>query len=482
MSKNIAGKMAKYFHFFSFFLFLLICFCGWRVAKKFGIVTLDQIFFHLMAPLDGMDQELVLWGIRYAGIFLLLLLGYSIVVFNRKISEKLESVRLVKYIYRPSSGLWHICLGMFFIVTAVVFSEVKYHAVSYLFASESSFIKDNYAYCHYSDVRFVQKNNAVVLILESMENTYGDKQIFSRSLIPRLSEMQKENISFQKQHQVYGTGWTIAGLTSYVFGVPLLLFKNSGNVLFDKFMPKADSVLGILEHHGYALEYVLSSSAVFAGTDKMFHTHSKTFIQDSNYLIKHKNREMNGLWGVPDSFMYEWAKKRYAALLRSSQPFVLFVQSVDTHGYDGYIEPENNHGNGYRDVLKAADIMAADFIEWVKRQPGAEHTTIIVLGDHLMGRCPLSDDYLTPHSDNRFIFNMFINALPAGQINRDRPCTSFDMAPTILESMGAVLPEHRLGLGVSLFSSRKTLLEQMDQKALDAALKDKSSFYKSLFL
>lgn len=39
-----------------------------------------------------------------------------------------------------------------------------------------------------------------------------------------------------------------------------------------------------------------------------------------------------------------------------------------------------------------------------------------------------------------------------------------------------------LGLGVSLFSSRKTLLEQMDQKALDAALKDKSSFYKSLFL
>ncbi len=315
-----------------------------------------------------------------------------------------------------------------------------------------------------------------------MENTYGDSGIFPESLTPNLTQLQKENISFSKQYQVYGTNFTIAGLTAYFFGVPLLLFKNSGNVLFGEYMPEACSVLDILSAHGYTMEYVLSSSARFAGTDKMFNSHSRTFIQDANYLAKYKDKEMNGLWGVPDSFMYSWAKKRYQALSKSRKPFVLFVQSIDTHGYDGYLEPKNDHGRGYRDVLNAADTMAADFLDWLKKQPGYENTTIVVLGDHLMGRCPLSDRYLERHPEKRFIFNLFINAQTYSAVQQDRPCASFDMAPTLLESMGIMLPRHRLGLGVSLFSGEKTLLETMGLKALNTELRHKSAFYKQLFL
>lgn len=152
-----SGRAAKLFHFFSFLLFLFVCFCGWRVAKKFGIVTLDQIFFHLMAPLDGMDKELVLWGIRYACIFMVLLGLYSLVMFHGKLSSKLSSCRYLKYVYRPYSSLWHVGIGICFIVISIIFAEVKYGAVNYLFAGESSFIKDHYAYCKASDVHFVKK-------------------------------------------------------------------------------------------------------------------------------------------------------------------------------------------------------------------------------------------------------------------------------------------------------------------------------------
>ena len=55
------------------------------------------------------------------------------------------------------------------------------------------------------------------------------------------------------------------------------------------------------------------------------------------------------------------------------------------------------------------------------------------------------------------------------------------MAPTVLEAMGAVLPEHRLGLGTSLFSEEKTLMEKLGEQALNEELKKKSDFYKSLF-
>ena len=57
-----------------------------------------------------------------------------------------------------------------------------------------------------------------------------------------------------------------------------------------------------------------------------------------------------------------------------------------------------------------------------------------------------------------------------------------DMAPTILEAIGAVLPKHKLGLGTSLFSREKTLIEKLGEEALNEELKKKSDFYKSLFV
>ena len=490
--KTKASRTAKLLHFSAFIICLIVCFCGWRVAKKFGVVTLDQILFHLMAPLDGIDTELIHWSIRYLCITAAFIAGYYVLFFNNTICSKISQLRGIKAVYRPQSSLWHIGMAVILIVISVLYAELKYNAITYLSSNESLFIENNYVYVRGSDVHFEnntsesslapKKRNAIVLLLESMENTYGDTTIFPESLTPRLTQLQKENIAFSRQHQLYGTGWTIAGLTSYLFGVPLMLFKNAGDVLFDKFMPEASSVLDILSFSGYTLEYVLSGSIIFAGTDKMFNSHSKTFIQDANYLGKYKDKNMTGLWGVPDSFMYSWAKKRYMKLLESGQPFVLFVQSIDTHGHKGYLEPQNDHGRGYRDVLAAADTMAAEFLQWVQQQPDAESTTIIVLGDHLMGRCPLSDDFLDTHPDKRFIFNLFINAQAPETLRLDRPCASFDMAPTLLESMGIMLPRHRLGLGVSLFSKEKTLMERMGKDALDAELRHKSTFYQRLFL
>ena len=64
------------------------------------MVTLDQIFFHLMAPMDGMDRELVLWGVRYASITLGIIVLYYIVVFSRVAARVLAKV----HIRRPESS------------------------------------------------------------------------------------------------------------------------------------------------------------------------------------------------------------------------------------------------------------------------------------------------------------------------------------------------------------------------------------------
>ena len=51
------------------------------------------------------------------------------------------------------------------------------------------------------------------------------------------------------------------------------------------------------------------------------------------------------------------------------------------------------------------------------------------------------------------------------------------MFPTVLEAMNMDIEGHRLGLGTSLFSSEKTLLERMPKTTLDSMLKVKSYQY-----
>ena len=55
------------------------------------------------------------------------------------------------------------------------------------------------------------------------------------------------------------------------------------------------------------------------------------------------------------------------------------------------------------------------------------------------------------------------------------------MAPTLIEAVGGILPQHRFGLGVSLFSREKTLLEEFGEDGVNHFLKQKSDFYRSLF-
>lgn len=318
-----------------------------------------------------------------------------------------------------------------------MFAQVRYDAYAYFFAEESSFIKDNYAFVSPESVHFPVKKNAVILILESMEDTYNDTKVFPEPLLPRLQEVQRRHLSFENQRQLYGTGWTIAGMTSYFFGLPLLLFKNQGNVLFDTFMPRASCTLSILEHHGYRMEYVLSGAAEFAGTDKMFATHSNTFVQGAEYLAQHRPEGKTGrFWGIPDSFTYEWARKRFTALAEKDEPFVLIVQSIDTHGPKGFVEKHNVRHGDFRDVLSAADNMACDFLDWLEHQEKFKDTAVIVLGDHLTGSNPLYDGYLLPNASRRTISNAFINVGTKDMPDRRRLCSSFDMAPTMLEAMG----------------------------------------------
>lgn len=65
----------------------------------------------------------------------------------------------------------------------------------------------------------------------------------------------------------------------------------------------------------------------------------------------------------------------------------------------------------------------------------------------------------------------------SNEIKTLRKFAPFDMAPTILESIGAKLEGSRFGLGTSLFSKEKTLIEKYGTNHINNEFKKEQRFY-----
>jgi phosphoglycerol transferase len=123
--------------------------------------------------------------------------------------------------------------------------------------------------------------------------------------------------------------------------------------------------------------------------------------------------------------------------------------------------------------------MISDFVEWAKTQPFYENTTIVIVGDHLT----MQRNFMDENSQYvRGIYNVFINSPIQAQNEKNRIFTSMDIFPTTLAALGAKIEGDRLAIGTNLFSSRKTLAEEMGVEALESELRKRSIFYNNTIL
>lgn len=169
----------------------------------------------------------------------------------------------------------------------------------------------------------------------------------------------------------------------------------------------------------------------------------------------------------------------YQQLNSSNEPFCLIMRTVDTHFPHGFVEKKDREFGDIRDTFVQANRMSVEFLEKIKAI-GSENTTIVFIGDHLWMDTPGTrfTDVMMPNLRDRQIYNVFINSsVKKEHQERYRGYAAFDMAPTILESIGAKLEGRRFGLGTSLFSKEKTLVERYGIAHINEELKKHSSFY-----
>ena len=469
------------------FLFVLgialLITCVW-VDETFGPVSTESIIFQLKTPMTGAGG----YVIDYLKNVDLLSIAIGLLFFIT-IGKKLK-----KNVILISGACSFVAFFVFFSIY-LGFFEYVYHQM------QTTEIYDEY-YVNPEEVDIIfpeEKRNLIYVYMESMENTYKSEEeggYFEYNLIPNLTKLQRENVSFG----IDGKGasiasncdWTIAAMTAMSAGIPLSIPMGENEYgRWDDFLPGLCNLGDILEREGYTNEICIGSDSSFAGTNHLYEQHGNYKIMDYEKQIDcgYVRDGYFVWWGVEDKKLYGIAKKEILDLASKNEPFNFVMATMDTHTEDGYkcSRCGDEYEEQYANVIKCADMQVYDFVKWVQEQDFYDNTTIIIVGDHLS----MDPDFFEEIDDSdyeRTIYGVIINPYfdddsdIIKNLNKERVFNTMDMFPTTLAALGVKIEGDRLGLGTNLFSDKQTLSEMLGTEYINNEILLRSKYYEQKFL
>ena len=390
---------------------------------------------------------------------------------------------------RISHMLW-----MFALASVVIFcvqiqrlnkhTQLHEFLSSHFFNHSEDFISKNSYFPKIDNVNFAMKKDLVVVLAESLEQSFYDPKISTKPLASRLRGHYANSLYTNNMVTLKNLSWTIAAVTGWHFGLPLKLppFIDGNNYHSKRgFLPGAQSIFEIFKKNGYTMVLILGSDSDFSGQRTLFTTHGGFKILDKKYwqMQGWSLNEHGGTgWGFSDEFILDRAYEEYKKLKKENVPFVLFVETVDTHAPEGYTPSDKRKYGDIRDPFAHADELLNNFANQIKKFESS-NTALAVIGDHyFMGNPPFLPDF-----SRRRIFNLFWSSdIKKGlNLKEDKNISALDIAPTLLELAGGRWDNHKYGLGVSIFSAEPNLIERYGLDTLNQNLNKPSNSYNSFY-
>lgn len=446
----------------------LLAFSAKWMFKTWTNLTMDELVYHLTAPLEGTNTDMIKDYCNECAVPVILILGCILfaIAANRKHTGILKKIAIV-----CSAG----AVAVTGITVGVTWNGLDVSNYMKGQSTYSTFIDDNYVDPSSVNITFPeQKRNLIYIFLESMEMTYADKEnggAFKQNVIPELTQLAQENEDFSGKsnklnggYSMPGTTWTMGAMFGQTSGLPLnTSIDANGMDTQDSFFPGITTLGDILQNEGYSQTLLIGSEATFGGRKLYFTDHGQYDIMDYDYA--HDNglipEDYKVWWGYEDEKLFGFAKEKLLELSQQDKPFNLTMLTVDTHFEDGYvcdICPDTFGDNQYANVMACSSRQVKEFVDWVQQQDFAADTTIVISGDH-----PTMDSDFCEDVDKdyeRRVYTTYINADAEKQTEKKRKYTIFDDFPTTLSAMGAQIEGDRLGLGTNLFSAKETLSEK----------------------
>ena len=350
----------------------------------------------------------------------------------------------------------------------------------------SEFYRENYTLLDTVNVaKSSSSKNLIFIVMESMETSFINSEKYG-DLIKELEEVHDNEFNFSDSEtfgggaDIYGSENTISAIISKTTGTPQLFRRTTKKTILNR----VQSIWDVLGSNGYYNVFIQGTDGDFEDKRAYLVSHGINVLYDMDALksywdldekYNHLETDQGVLFGaaLTDKKILDLSKNILDTL--SQRPnFSLTILTMETHFPHGFYNEAcaDKPVNESEDAILAATIKCAskdvrNFIEWVKKQDFYDNTEIVVVGDHLF-----AGKYLVSKEDSsRRWINLFVNSekIPT---NKKRQFTSFDIAPTLLESMGFEINNHRMGFGASLFSNHQTLLEKYGFEKLQKGMRE----------
>ncbi len=444
------------------------------------IFDIDHALFYLKTPLIFNDGNLNDLLPDYAftllsNSFLISIIPFLFAFFMTKHGFKLYLLFTIII----------LCKTIPYCLNNIKFGELKYFTSQFSDIYENEYVKPNIP-----QITTGEKRNLILIFLESLEITATSKNVggaMNENYLPSLTNiaLYRQNISFSEPsklngaHSLTGTTWSTGGIVAATSGITLkpLLFQNPFNK--EEFLNNTVTIFDILHVNNYYQACLIGTYKEFGGEYDYFKIHKVNKILGAEEI---RNNKLNyrHLFGIDDSILYDFSKKALLDLGNKNSPFALYLFPTDSH-LPGFL-PDNykrKYKKRYSDTLLYTDEKLSDLLDWIRKQPFYNNTTIVLIGDH-----PLNDNmnYYDEIPDNyqRKVFFIIINASEKAskqELYHRREFSTLDAFPTILQALGFEGEIKKLGLGRNLFYNQKTLIEKYGLAELNLELKKRSRYY-----
>lgn len=466
------------------FIILFIRISSIWVLRTFPVNDVESVLITLSLPLDGFTAVFVKSYLLRA-LLPLVLLTAALSYFFGEVCSVLKKPRIT------CAVLTAVGVSVFlatFIKEVPVSRYIEALDIDKT-SAESDLLEKYYAEPDSLHITAPEKpRNLIWILMESMESTFADTASggeAATNYIPEITQLFEKNTGFSHSdrfgggNDMLGSRNTITGTFSKTTGIPLLSRLRLNN----KFIPGAKSFWESLHKYGYTNYFVMGTDSRFNMQNWFLEQHGVDVIYDmvsmkSKQDVDEKFRNMRSFEaGLTDRSLYAASRAYIDSIARNGSPFSVSIATINTHFPYGFYDPNclekpasSSDEDSYKATLRCASREVNEFVEWCQKQDFAENTLIVIVGDHLFPNKFPGKFLARPNINNRKWVTILINPTKNPETRR-RQFTSIDIAPTLLEAMGFDIAEHRFGLGVSLFSDEKTLLEIFGADSLEAELK-----------
>ena len=462
------------------------------LKNTFGHVEIQQIIWNLNQNNTGADDIFYIIATKYLSISVVAIVALYLITYKHE--------KLFVLTFGQSRGLklskYFLCLllvtSVCYVIGGINRFSYKTNLYSYFmdnyFPKEFiyDFIKENYYVPTSDEVTFNNKKNLVIVLIESHEQTYFDKTI-DNPLTQKISS--KNTLSINHFETASNMNWTISAVTAWHFGMPLKLPFSNFNKYFSSrgFLPNAHSIFSIFKDHGYKNYLVIGTDKNFSNQDSLFTIHGNFQIFDKNYWISkgYSLSKFSGTgMGYNDRFTLDRAKELYAKLIKKGEPFVLFIQMIDGHIPRGWAPKEYNEYGDVRDSINYVEDEIVKFVDFIDLNHN-KNTALALIGDHLF----MGEPKFIEKAKESHIFNMFYpnddiisrNEFVKNKNSSNEMIVAIDIAPTLIELGGGKWKNHQFGLGHSIFSSEKSLINKYGKEKFSEYMRARSPFYNQFY-